>query len=364
MSYECQGRQQHGWFGHGTCDNRAQRAAYEAVGVLPAADRPRYERWLTQGGMATLLRAAPVLFGKGGAAEGDGTGPTASGLARAIHAAGPYRWPRVVADAAEQAEATAKIELPPGNYFAPLVPLMNAILAVRPGDDVGALRRAIREAFYDKGDSIGGNQVNAILSDLTNPSATDADRRSAADELAHYARADPAEIGQLRTALAGGVLAGTSAATAEGLAAAKTQAQAEAQRIAASLQKQISAAIQKALASPDPAMQLEAKTALQLQNAGLKVVSFRRPVGRNASIGEVDIETEKAIIEVTAARSRKLGQIQILMNNPSVNPAGKSVILYAPNYQGTAAKAVIAAGASVARTQAELVGMLKTLGGR
>ncbi len=104
--------------------------------------------------------------------------------------------------------------MPPGNYFAPLVPLMDAILAVRPGDDVGGLRRAIRAAFDDEGDSIAGNQVNAILPDLTDPSATDADRRSAADELAHYARADPAEIAQLRAALAGGVLAGASAATA------------------------------------------------------------------------------------------------------------------------------------------------------
>ena len=39
------------------------------------------------------------------------------------------------------ATAPAPVELPPGNYHAPLVPLMNRILAVRKGEDVSGLRR-------------------------------------------------------------------------------------------------------------------------------------------------------------------------------------------------------------------------------
>ena len=151
-------------------------------------------------------RAAPVLFGPGGAAASDGTGPTASGIAQSVQRIGPDRWPRVVADAAEQADAAIEVKLPPGEYFSPLVPLMNAILAARPGDDVSVLRGRIGDAFHAKGDTVGGNQVNSVLSDLIDPAVTVADRRSAADELSHYAAADPEQVAQFRAGLVDAVL--------------------------------------------------------------------------------------------------------------------------------------------------------------
>jgi hypothetical protein len=223
VSWIDQGRQYHGYFGHGTApptdEDDVEDAANGAVGLLPPADRIRYEHWLRGGGMATLQCAAPVLFGPDGIAAISGSGPCAAGLAKAIRANGLDRWPRVVAAMAEEASAEPEVTLPPGHYFAPLVSLMNRILAVRPGDDVSALRHEISEAFHAKGDTIGGNQVNALLSDMTEDGANLAARRAVADELAHYARTDPEQVAQFRAGLVGGVLAATTAATAEGLAA-------------------------------------------------------------------------------------------------------------------------------------------------
>jgi hypothetical protein len=193
-----QGRQYHGYFGNGTSPQTdeadVEDAANGAVGVLPPADRVRYEHWLRTGGMATVQLAAPVLFGADGAAAVAGSGPCALGLAKAIRTGGLDRWPRVVTALADQASAEAQVTLPPGDYYAPLVPLMNRVLAVRPGDDVSALRRAISDAFHAKGDTIGGNQVNALLSDMTEEGGNLTVRRGAADELAHYARTDPEQV--------------------------------------------------------------------------------------------------------------------------------------------------------------------------
>ena len=114
------------------------------------------------------------------------------------------------AQAASNTEAAqpVAVQLPPGAYHAPLVPLMNRILAVRAGEDVSGLRREISAAFYAHGDVSGGNQVNAYLSELVEAGVTDAQRREIAAALAHYAKADPEEIGQLRNMLALGAAGG------------------------------------------------------------------------------------------------------------------------------------------------------------
>lgn len=70
-SWQCQGRQYHGWFGDGTCgdgdddapaDPAARRRTlavlHGATGALPPALRPRWEGWLRRGGAA---RAAALL---------------------------------------------------------------------------------------------------------------------------------------------------------------------------------------------------------------------------------------------------------------------------------------------------------------
>ena len=63
-SWKCQGRQDHGWFGDGTCpkcDNQdIEYMAYGAVGTLARSLSRPYESWLTGGGMKTLLTLVPA----------------------------------------------------------------------------------------------------------------------------------------------------------------------------------------------------------------------------------------------------------------------------------------------------------------
>jgi hypothetical protein len=125
---------------------------------------------------------------------------------------------------------------------------------------------------------------------------------------------------------------------------------------------QFDGAIQAARESSDPGTQLEGQVAQHIKDAGIDVIGFNKEFGPNASIGEIDVETPDAIIEVTLQKARKLTQIRELMGNPKLNPTGKPVILYAPRYNNTAAKAISDAGASVARTPQELINLLRQKG--
>jgi hypothetical protein len=66
MSYETQGRQQHGWFGHGTApktasaEQSATAAAYAVVAVLPANKRRAYSDMLNRGGLDRLRTLVPL----------------------------------------------------------------------------------------------------------------------------------------------------------------------------------------------------------------------------------------------------------------------------------------------------------------
>lgn len=84
-----------------------------------------------------------------------------------------------------------------------------------------------------------------------------------------------------------------------------------------------------------------------------------RKIGENGEGGEIDFETDEAIIEVTVSKKGKLSQVEDHMSNPEKNPNDKPVILYAPNYGGTAGKDIENAGGVVARTPEELVSILK-----
>ena len=57
----------------------------------------------------------------------------------------------------------------------------------------------------------------------------------------------------------------------------------------------------------------------------------------------------------------KLKQIQKLLSHPDMNPLGKPVILFAPNYGRTATQDITNAGAIIVRTQEELLRVLATL---
>ena len=116
--------------------------------------------------------------------------------------------------------------------------------------------------------------------------------------------------------------------------------------------------IEQALRSNDPDTVLEGRVA---QAVEADLVDFNRKVGPAGAIGEVDVETSKAIIEVTTRRSGKARQIQKLLANPTMNPVGKPVILFAPNYGPHATRNISDLGVVVVRTIEELLGVLLQL---
>ncbi len=118
-------------------------------------------------------------------------------------------------------------------------------------------------------------------------------------------------------------------------------------------------AIDKAKNSVDKDRRLEGEVADSIRD---HVIDFERKVGPNGSVGEVDVETGKAIVEVTTTPRGKLGQIQKLIADRQINPDGKPVILYGPNYGAAATKAIEDAGGHVARTPEELKTLLRRFG--
>jgi len=72
-------------------------------------------------------------------------------------------------------------------------------------------------------------------------------------------------------------------------------------------------AIINALNSVNPQKVLEGKVANAIIQAGFDLVSFNKTVGLNGEIGEIDVETSNAIIEVTTQTARKLKQVQKLI---------------------------------------------------
>ncbi len=75
-------------------------------------------------------------------------------------------------------------------------------------------------------------------------------------------------------------------------------------------------AITDALNSANPQKVLEGQVANAIIQAEFNLVSFNKVVGLNGEIGEIDVETSNAIIEVTTHTARKLRQIQKLISNP------------------------------------------------
>jgi len=81
------------------------------------------------------------------------------------------------------------------------------------------------------------------------------------------------------------------------------------------------------------------------------VLRFRREFGPGGSIGEIDVETPEAIIEVFSGgkSTSKLASVQRRQNSRIMNPRGKPVILYAPGYGVRAANAIWDTGAIIVR---------------
>jgi hypothetical protein len=73
-------------------------------------------------------------------------------------------------------------------------------------EDTRTIRAEIKRYYYDVGDANGGDALNVALSAALQPDMTREDRQSLLDLIAHYARYDPAEVGQLRDLLSGTTL--------------------------------------------------------------------------------------------------------------------------------------------------------------
>jgi len=127
---------------------------------------------------------------------------------------------------------------------------------------------------------------------------------------------------------------------------------------------EIDAVIQKNLRSPEKGLRLEGEIGKLIADERFSVLSAGRQVGLNGSTGEIDLETDEAIIECYSASNGKLAQIKKLVRDAAMNPSGKPVVLYAPSYGGMAARDIVAAGARVAKTPDELVAILKSLRGK
>lgn len=118
--------------------------------------------------------------------------------------------------------------------------------------------------------------------------------------------------------------------------------------------------VDDALRSTDEDVKLEGRVAREAGEH--RVVGFQEKVGPHGSTGEKDVETDKAIIEVTNARKGKLSQLEKLRDNRDLNPDGKPVILYAPNYNGPATRGLQEKGFVVVRNREELERALQELG--
>lgn len=64
----------------------------------------------------------------------------------------------------------------------------------------------------------------------------------------------------------------------------------------------------------------------------------------HVEVGEIDIETSTALIEVTNASEGALEKLCQLKYNPHLNPKRKKVVLYAPQYVPAAAREVVEEG--------------------
>src|SRR5579863_7885083 len=113
--------------------------------------------------------------------------------------------------------------------------------------------------------------------------------------------------------------------------------------------------ILKMFDSTDPGVHTEGEMALITRMEGYDVVNLNQKInGPEGTVGEIDAETQGAILEAKSGdswSSKNTEQIQKLLNNPQLNPSGKPVIIYAPNFSDANVARAEAAGAIVARNE-------------
>ncbi len=110
-----------------------------------------------------------------------------------------------------------------------------------------------------------------------------------------------------------------------------------------------------------------ADVATWLLNDGYRVFKVNQIYkdAKGQAITDVDIETSKVLIEVTVSPDGKGSQIDKYINNTTVNPSKKAVILYGENYTNAAAKKNIETlGAFVVNNSSELFKKMTEVGAK
>lgn len=116
-----------------------------------------------------------------------------------------------------------------------------------------------------------------------------------------------------------------------------------------------------AINSSSPQQQLEGLVAKPLI---ADLVSFQRQIVDPATgevVGEIDVETSNAIIEVSTTDESKLQQVLKEKDNKLINPKGKQVILYAPRYSHHADAQFKSYGIPIIRSFKDLFDYLRGL---
>ena len=115
-----------------------------------------------------------------------------------------------------------------------------------------------------------------------------------------------------------------------------------------------------ALAKGPEGLRFQAEVAQNVRIRGVQVSAFARKVFDRfgKEIGEIDFETQRAIVEVTTSEKEKMTQAIDLATDRRLNPGGKSVIVYAPRYSPNAQAALAPQRIRAARTMDELMTML------
>ncbi|OKP84859.1 hypothetical protein A3842_07815 [Paenibacillus sp. P3E] len=95
------------------------------------------------------------------------------------------------------------------------------------------------------------------------------------------------------------------------------------------------------------------------QTLGNKVVGFRGKIlGEARVVGDIDVETSKYIIEVTAGKSSKTSSEFEKYFQSAMNPQNKGVILYAPNLNSTKIEGIKKAGVIVIQNMDDLLKLI------
>ena len=156
----------------------------------------------------------PALHPRAGTPPNPGWfAPTNRGTAESSIRAAQNTDPTLRSDAPLSADDW--VRLPPpryrGQYIDELHDFVEWVANAKPEDE-RAIRAEIKRYYFDVGDIFGGQAVHRYLSDALEAGNNKQWRQEIVNDLAVYARTDPAEMGQLRLFGAGGVLAFPGAA--------------------------------------------------------------------------------------------------------------------------------------------------------